>query len=88
MSKCAVCGKEGLDTVVACSCCGGISFNYCNECLSSNAEPWGTLVSYISCAGKYPEDINEDYKNIVRCTCKGLGKTEEEFSNAVNKLLM
>ena len=85
--KCAVCGAEG--PVFVCSgMCGGISNAYCEECLRSGAEPWGDLVFYISCAGSYPEDINVAYREIVRATCDRLGKTEQEFTDAVKQELL
>lgn len=84
--KCAVCGKEG-PVFVCSSLLGGISNAYCDDCLSSGAEPWGDLVSYISCAGCYPDDINDTYRNVVRATCDRLGKTEQEFADAVKQAL-
>ena len=83
---CDVCGRSAAVTV-CCSACGGQSFAYCRQCLRSGAEPWGTLVSYISCAGRYPEDVNEEFRTIVRDTCARLGRTEEEFAAAVNDQL-
>lgn len=82
--KCSVCGKYG-NVTVCCSACGAQTLAYCDDCLLSGAEPWGELVFYISCAGNYPEDINDTYKEIVKATCERLGKTEEEFAEAVRK---
>lgn len=82
--KCSVCGKTG-DVFVASSMCGAMSLAYCEECLAAGAEPWGDLAAYISLAGRYPDDINEEYREIVRDTCRRLGRTEEEFAAAVEK---
>jgi len=76
--KCAVCGKEG-EVFVACSACGAISFAYCEDCLRAGAEPYGELVSYISCAGDSPEDINNTYLEIIHNTLDRLNKSEEQF---------
>ena len=85
MCKCDVCGAL-TDTIVCCSACGGMTFAYCKECLESGAEPWDELVNYISIAGHYPEEINSNYRDIVKDTCKRLGKSEDDFANAVNAL--
>lgn len=84
VGTCAVCGEHG-PLYVRSSLLGGITNGYCMKCLTSGAEPWGDLVAYISCAGRYPDDINWVYRKIVRVTCKRLGKTEEEFAAAVDK---
>lgn len=85
MKRCDVCGAN-TETFVCCSACGGMSFAYCEECLKAGAEPWGVLIDYISIAGHYPEDINEDFREIVRNTCKRCGKTESEFAKLANEL--
>ena len=84
---CAVCGKHG-EVFTAASACGAITLAYCSDCLSSGAEPWGALAEYISLAGIYPDDINEQYREIVRDTCARLGKTEQEFAEAVKEKIM
>jgi hypothetical protein len=82
--KCDVCGKE--DKIVVCaSTMGAISFGYCEECFNKRLEPYGAMVAYIACAGRFPEDINESYRQHVRDILKGLGKTEEQFIIDVNK---
>lgn len=82
--RCDVCGREG-DVFVACSACGAESFAYCVDCLRSGAEPWDALVPYISIAGVYPDNINENYRDIVRATCERLGRTEEELAADVKR---
>lgn len=87
MNKCNVCGRE-IQTYVACSMCGGISLSYCKECLESGAEPWFNLATYIAFSGgKYPDDINESFREAVKATCKRLNKTEEDFIKTVDDIL-
>lgn len=75
---CDVCGKENK-VVVCASSMGAISYKYCEDCLQKGLEPYGGMVAYISCAGKFPEDINPKYVDYVRKVLNELGKTEEEF---------
>ena len=82
--KCDVCGVE-CEGTVCCSACGATSFYYCDKCFDAGAEPWDTLVAYISCGGVYPDDIHPAYIKIVQNTCDRLGKTEEEFAKDVRK---
>ena len=87
MSKCDVCVHDG-ETFVACSICGGISFAYCKECLKVGAEPWECLAIYIAFSGgKYPENINESFREAVKATCERLNKTEEDFIKRVDDIL-
>lgn len=76
--KCDVCGKESK-VVVCASSMGAISYSYCKECLNKGLEPYKGMVAYISCAGKFPDDINSTYANKIRMNLKELNKTEEEF---------
>jgi hypothetical protein len=64
---------------------GAVSFGYCRECFDKQLEPYWAMVSYIACAGKFPEDVNEGYRELVRHILKGLGKTEEQFILDVDK---
>ena len=82
--RCQVCGKE-TDVAVFSSTMGAISFAYCKDCAENGYEPYGVMVSYISCAGSWPDDINEEYQEIVRNNLRFFGKTEEEFSNDVER---
>jgi transcription elongation factor Elf1 len=83
---CDVCGKE-TDVVVCASTMGAISFAYCEDCFNKQLEPYWAMVSYISCAGKFPNDINEDYQELCRNILKGLGKTEEQFIKDVDNAI-
>jgi hypothetical protein len=81
---CNVCSKE-TDVVVCASSMGAVSYRYCKDCLNEGLEPYGSMVAYISCAGKYPEEINPDYVKRIRRILAELGITEEEFIIDVNK---
>jgi len=83
---CDVCGKE-TDIVVCASTMGAISFGYCKECLQKGLEPYWAMVSYISCAGRFPNDINERYQLRCRDVLKGLGISEEQFIKDVDKAI-
>lgn len=76
--KCDVCGKE-TDVAPLASAYGAVSWAYCKDCLNKGLEPYGAVVSYISCAGHFPEDINEAYVNDVRRILKEFNITEEQF---------
>ena len=76
--KCNVCGKE-TDVTVLASTYGACSWAYCKDCLNKGLEPYDAVVSYISCAGHFPEDINEAYVNDVRRMLKEFNITEEQF---------
>lgn len=81
--KCDVCGKEENIHVHA-STMGPISLAYCTACLEAGLEPYNIMVAYISCAGKFPEDINEKFQKRVRTILKGLNISEEQFIKDVN----
>ena len=81
---CAVCGKE-TDVVVCASAFGATSYAYCEHCCSNYLEPYYAMVSYIGCAGYFPDDINEQYQKLCRHILKGLGISEEKFIEDVKK---
>ena len=76
--RCDVCGKEDK-IFVAASAYGPVSFAYCEECLQNGREPYGAIVSYIACAGHFPDDINEEYQEDVRRQLVLHGISEEQF---------
>lgn len=80
---CDVCGEK-TDVVVCASTMGPISFAYCKSCFEKRLEPYWAMVSYISCAGKFPDDINELYQNHCRDILKELNISEEQFIKDVN----
>lgn len=82
--KCDVCGKES-EVFVASSAYGAISFAYCEDCLQSGREPYWAVVSYISCAGHFPDDINEEYQKDVRRQLMLHGISEEQFIQDVEE---
>lgn len=84
LGKCDVCGKE-TDVQVAASTMGGISFAYCFDCLHKDLEPYGAMVAYIACAGRFPDEINEQYQQHVRYILEGLGVSEDRFIADVDK---
>ena len=43
------------------------------------------MVSYIACAGRFPQNINEAYVSDVRRMLPLWGKTEEEFIRDVDR---
>jgi len=84
--KCDVCGKEG-ETFVAASAYGPISFAYCKECLASGREPYDAIVAYISCAGHFPDDINDAYRRDVRKQLELHGVSEGQFIKDVDRVI-
>lgn len=83
---CSVCGRA-RPVVVCCSAMGPVSYAYCKKCHANRAEPYGAMVAYISAAGRFPEDINETYQELVRNCLHYLGKTEEQFSADVEQAI-
>lgn len=75
---CQVCGSNRPVAVFS-SSMGACSFAYCKTCWANHAEPYEAMVAYISCAGRYPDDINDAYIAIVRQNLYYLGRSEEEF---------
>ena len=86
MSKCDVCGRE-TKTYVAASAFGAMSFAYCKECLEKGAEPYSAMVSYIACAGHFPEDINPQYQAYCRHVLAALDISEEQFIKDVKQAI-
>ena len=86
---CNVCGKEA-DCSSICSCFGAESYAICPECLASGKEPYKSMVHYIACAGKFPEEINHAYRAIVRRQLEVHGVSEEKFikdvDNCINEM--
>ena len=82
--KCDVCGKEG-EVFVASSAYGAVSFAYCDDCLLIGREPYWAIVSYIACAGRFPEDINEEYQKDVRRQLELHSINEEQFIQDIEK---
>ena len=81
---CSVCGKS-TDVVVCASAFGATTYAYCEECLSNDLEPYSAMVDYISCAGLFPDDINEQYQNLCRHILNCLGISEEKFIEDVKR---
>lgn len=82
--ECDVCGKVS-DIVVCGSTMGACSFAYCEECFNKKLEPYWAMVAYISCAGRFPEDVNECYQEHCRHILSGLNISEEQFIKDIDK---
>jgi hypothetical protein len=78
LMDCEVCGKETSDYHVVSSALGPVSFRYCPDCLKSGAEPYGLLVSTIAMTGGI-DACAPWIKEVIKASCKAVGKTEEEF---------
>lgn len=86
-STCYVCGKETEDVVVCSSSFGPFSITFCKDCLAQGKEPYSVIVGYIAMAGRFPEDINEEYQKEVRRQLTLHGISEEQFIADVNKII-
>lgn len=82
--SCEVCGNPEVVGVASCGF-GPISTAFCADCAEKRLAPYGIMVAYVSCAGEYPDDINDAYVAEVQRILKELGKTEEEFAADVHQ---
>ena len=80
---CDVCNKE-TECFTVCGAFGAISYGICEDCLKSGKEPYRYMVNYIANAGRFPEDINEEYQQFVRNQLKLHNITEEQFIHDVD----
>ena len=85
IEKCEACGAENVKGAVAYSLFGAYSGAWCEDCLRTGRDSYSQMVSYISCAGRWPDDINEAYQQEVRRQLKLHNKTEEEFAKDVDR---
>ena len=83
---CDGCGKHEA-VQIACSAYGATSYAFCSECLSNGLEPYGAVVSYIACAGHFPNDNRREYVEDVRRMLPLWTKTEEEFIQDVETMI-
>ena len=84
--KCAGCKKaEGI--TVVCSMFGATSFALCDKCLREGREDYRNMVNYISCAGHWPQDINDIYQAEVRRQLKLHNIPEEVFKLEVDRAI-
>jgi hypothetical protein len=84
--KCAGCKKaEGI--TVVCSMFGATSFALCDKCLREGREDYRNMVKYISCAGHWPQDINDIYQAEVRRQLKLHDVPEEVFKFEVERAI-
>lgn len=85
--KCDSCGASAQDINVVASAFGPITIGVCNDCLTTCKEPYNLMVNYISCAGRFPDDISDVYKKEVRRQLKLHCKSEKEFIADVDKAI-
>ena len=91
LKQCDCCKKWVLDTHAVSSVFGAFTLSVCDDCALSGRDSYSLMVSYIGCAGRFPDDINEAYREEVSFQLKLHGKTEEQFIkdvDAYNKDLM
>ena len=84
MKQCDCCKKRVSNIHAVSSIFGAFTIGMCDECILSGRDSYELMVSYISCAGRFPDDINEAYREEVRCQLKLHGKTEEQFIKDVD----
>lgn len=82
-----MCVVKKTDVAVFASQFGPISFAYCADCAKAGAEPYGAVVSYIACAGPWPDAINQKYQEIVREQLKFHGVTDGRFAQDVQSCI-
>lgn len=82
--QCDCCKKWVSNTHAVSSVFGAFTIGVCDECALSGRDSYSLMVSYIGCAGRFPDDINEAYREEVRCQLKLHGKTEEQFIKDVD----
>lgn len=87
-NTCDICGKKDVQCVVcASSFVGPFSFAYCVECFNDRKEPYGAMVNYIACAGRFPDDINETYRAEVKRQLLLHNVSEEKFIKDVDEAI-
>ena len=82
--QCDCCKKWVSNTHAVSSAFGAFTLSVCDDCALSGRDSYGLMVSYIGCAGRFPDDINEAYREEVRYQLKLHGKTEEQFIKDVD----
>lgn len=82
LGKCHACGKD-TQVVCCCSTFGAFSNSYCLDCVEQGIENYNDMVVSISLVGRYPEDVNPTYIDIIKKNLKYHNKTEEEFAEDV-----
>lgn len=87
IAKCDVCGAENTIGLVASSAFGATSYVYCACCVAKDKEPYRAIVDYISCAGHWPQDINQMYQREVRRQLKLHNIPEEVFKFDVERAI-
>jgi len=78
---CDVCGT-GTTVGVFCVPMVAMSVAYCQQCIDANAHPWDIVVGNTACIGSL-DQANDEWREIVECTCRHLKRTMAEFNAAV-----
>lgn len=81
---CDCCGKPA--TGVYSSSFGAVSFAYCEKCAKNDIEPYGVIISYVSCGCNTFDDMNGYYQNLVKKNLDFYGKTIEDFNTDLAKI--
>lgn len=81
MNLCEVCRKREADILCA-SVLVPQSFAQCQECYAAGAEPWDAIV-YVGWSAGELGRLTTFAENIVATTLKHLGRSREEYDNAV-----
>ena len=85
IATCAGCGKTNVEGFVASSAFGAFAEAFCLDCLATGRDSYSAMCSYISCAGPWPDGINETYRAFVLEQLKLHNKTELEFVEDLKK---
>ena len=83
---CDVCHKH-VKVVVCCGGYGPISNAYCEECYSKGLQPYEVMVAYLSCAGRFPDDISPGYVKDVRRILAEMDIPEEKFIKDIDEAI-
>ena len=84
MNRCEACGKETDQIYTVCSMFGAFTMGICEGCLKEGRDSYSLMVSEIAYCGRFPDDINEAYREEVRYQLKLHGITEEQFIKDVD----
>lgn len=84
VKQCDCCKKWTYNIHAVSSIFGAFTLSVCDDCILSGRDSYSLMVSYIGCAGRFPDDINEAYQEEVRYQLKLHGKTEEQFIKDVD----
>ena len=84
LKQCDCCKKRVANINAVSSIFGAFTLSVCGDCALSGRDSYDLMVSDIACCGRFPDDINEAYREEVRYQLKLHGKTEEQFIKDVD----